>query len=168
MEILALVTFIILSSIAIMGHLLGLPCNWAILVFSFLLAWLGDFNKIQIPSLIVLFSLSFLGEIMEFVIGIIGAKKVKTSNWAIVASFIFGLAGAILGAPFFLGIGAIIGAFAGAFIGTFTVELFIGKNLHQSILAGWGTLLGKLGGSFAKMTIGITMVVVTLTTYFKN
>ena len=168
MEIFIFVLFILFSIAAIVSHFFGLPGNWVILVFAFLLAWSGGFEKIETLTLIVLLALSLLGEGIEFLLGIIGAKRYEASNRAIVGSIIFGIIGAILGAPFFLGIGSVIGAFAGAFAGAVLVEFMQGKNLNQSLTAGWGTLLGRVGGSFAKIFIGIVMIVITLTSYFKN
>lgn len=168
METLALVIFLLFSTAAIFSHFWGFPGNWAILVFSLLLAWSGEFNRIQIPSLAILLSLALLSEIIEFIIGIVAAKKSKASNLTIAGSFIFGIIGAILGVPFFLGIGSVIGAFIGAFVGAFIVELFMVKDLRQSIRAAWGTLLGKIGGWFTKTIIGVVMVVFVVTSYFNN
>jgi len=168
MEIFLLVLFFLLSIAGIISHFFGLPGNWAILGISFLLAWAGHFDKIQVNTLIILLALTLLGEIIEFFLGIIGAKKYEASNKAIVGSIIFGIVGAILGAPFFFGIGSIIGAFAGAFAGAVFVELLQGKNINQAVTSGWGTLLGRVGGSFAKIFIGIIMIVITLSSYFNN
>jgi uncharacterized protein YqgC (DUF456 family) len=67
-------------------------------------------------------ALALLGELVEFVLGIVGAKKYKSSNKAIVGSIVFGIIGGILGIPFFFGIGAAIGVFIGAFVGAFLVD----------------------------------------------
>lgn len=151
-----------------MSHFFGLPGNWLILGISLLLAWSGHFDKIELTTLVILLVLTLLGELIEFLLGIIGAKKYEASNRAIVGSIIFGIIGAILGAPFFLGIGSIIGAFAGAFAGAVLFELFQGKKIQQAVSSGWGTLLGRVGGSFAKIFIGIVMVIITLSSYFNN
>ncbi|MGI9553687.1 MAG: DUF456 family protein [Thermodesulfobacteriota bacterium] len=168
MEIFILVLFLLFSAAAIVSHFFGLPGNWVILIFSFFLAWTGDFDKIPITTLIILLALSLLGEAIEFLLGIVGAKKYETSNRAIAGSIIFGIIGAIAGAPFFFGIGSVVGAFAGAFAGAVLVEIILGKSLNQSVTAGWGTLLGRVGGSFAKIFIGVVMIVITLTSFFKN
>ncbi|MGI9533743.1 MAG: DUF456 family protein [Thermodesulfobacteriota bacterium] len=168
MEIFIFVLFLLFSAAAIVSHFFGLPGNWVILVFSFFLAWSGDFDRIQTTTLFILLAMSLLGEAIEFLLGIIGAKKYETSNKAIAGSIIFGIIGAILGAPFFFGIGSVIGAFAGAFAGAVIVEILLGKSLNQSVTAGWGTLLGRVGGSFSKIFIGIIMVVITLTSFFKD
>jgi len=168
MEIFLLILFPLFSIAGIISHFFGLPGNWVILGVSFLLAWAGHFDKIQINTLIILLTLTLFGELVEFLLGIIGAKKYEASNRAIAGSIIFGIAGAVLGAPFFLGIGSIIGAFAGAFAGAVIAELFQGKRIKQAVSSGWGTLLGRVGGSFAKIFIGIVMVVITLNGYFNN
>jgi len=168
MEIFLLILFFLFSIAGIISHFFGLPGNWAILGISFLLAWSGHFDKIQINTLAILLALTLFGELIEFLLGIIGAKKYEASNRAIAGSIFFGIVGAILGAPFFLGVGSIIGAFAGAFAGAVIIELFQGKRINQAFSSGWGTLLGRVGGSFAKIFIGIVMVIITLSSYFNN
>ncbi len=168
MEIFLLILFFLFSIAGIISHFFGLPGNWVILGVSFLLAWAGHFDKIQITTLAILLALTLLGELVEFLLGIVGAKKYEASNRAIAGSIFFGIIGAILGAPFFLGIGSIIGAFAGAFAGAVIFELLQGKGITQAINSGWGTLIGRVGGSFAKIFIGIVMVVITLSSYFNN
>lgn len=168
MEIFVLILFLIFSIAGIISHFFGLPGNWIILVFSVLLSWAGNFDKIQLISLIVLLALALFGELIEFLLGIIGAKKYEASNRAVAGSFIFGIIGAIFGAPFLFGIGSVIGAFTGAFAGAVLVEMVQGKNMNQAVTVGWGTLLGKVGGSFSKIFIGLVMIVVTLTSYFNN
>ena len=168
MEIFLLILFFLFSIAGIISHFFGLPGNWVILVVSFLLAWAGHFEKIQISTLIILLGLTLFGELIEFMLGIIGAKKYEASNRAIIGSIFFGIVGAILGAPFLLGIGSIIGAFAGAFVGAVLIELIQGKKFDHAFSSGWGTLLGRVGGSFAKIFIGIVMVVITLSSYFNN
>ena len=168
MEIFLLVLFILFSIAGIISHFFGLPGNWVILAVSFLLAWAGHFDKIPLNTLAILLVLTLLGELVEFLLGIVGAKKYEASNRAIAGSIVFGIIGAIIGAPFFLGIGSIIGAFAGAFAGAVIVELSQGKSFDRALNSGWGTFLGRVGGSFAKIFIGIVMVVITLSSYFNN
>lgn len=168
MEIFLLIVFVLFSVAGIISHFFGLPGNWVILGVSFLLAWAGQFDKIQVNTLIILLALTLLGELVEFLLGIVGAKKYEASNRAIAGSIIFGIIGAVLGAPFLLGIGSIIGAFTGAFIGAVITELFQGKTIKQAVSSGWGTLLGRVGGSFVKIFIGIVMVVITFSSYFNN
>ncbi len=168
MEIFLLILFLLFSVAGIISHFFGLPGNWLILGISFLLAWSGHFDKIQINTLLILLALTLFGELIEFLLGVVGAKKYEASNRAIAGSILFGIVGAILGASFFLGVGSIIGAFAGAFIGAVLFELLQGKKIDQAFTSGWGTLLGRVGGSFAKIFIGIVMVIITLSSYFNN
>src|SRR3972149_4017462 len=72
--------------------------------------------------------LAIVGEVLEYGLGILGAKKRGATKGAIIASIIGGIAGAIIGAPFLFGIGSIIGAFLGAFAGAFLLEYLQGKG----------------------------------------
>jgi len=50
--------------------------------------------------------------------------------------------------------GLIIGSFVGAFAG----EIITGKSGGQALQAGWGTLVGFLGGLLMKFVIAFTMI----------
>ena len=168
MEIFVFVLFLLFALIGLIAHIFGLPGNFIILAVSFLFSWYGGFEKIPVNILVILAGLTALGEALEFLLGLIGSKRFKSSNRAIVGSIIFGIIGAILGAPFFFGIGAVIGAFAGAFFGAFIVELAVGKKLREAVDSGWGSLLGRVGGSISKAFIGIVMIVTVVVSYFNN
>lgn len=51
--------------------------------------------------------------------------------------------GAILGAPFLLGVGAVLGAVLGAFLGSLILELFSGRELGGSSASFQGCNVGK-------------------------
>lgn len=160
--------FLLVSIFGLISHVFGLPGNFIILGASILLAWYGGFHDISVTVLIVLIALALVGELIEFVLGIYGAKKYKSSNKAIVGSIVFGIAGAVLGLPFFLGIGAVIGAFIGAFVGAFIVDLFIQKNVDSAVKSGWGAFLGRVGGSISKAALGMAMIVITVVSVVRN
>ena len=83
MEIFLLILFFLFSIAGIISHFFGLPGNWVILGISFLLAWAGNFDKIQLTTLAILLALTLLGELVEFLLGIVGAKKFDASNRAL-------------------------------------------------------------------------------------
>ena len=167
MELFVFIVLLIISIIGLASHILGLPGNFVILASAILLSWYNGFDRPEIITLIILGGLVALGEALEFLLGVIGAKKFKASNRAVVGSIVFGIIGAIWGAPLFFGFGSIIGAFVGAFFGAFIVELAVGRNLDEAINSGWGSLLGRVGGTISKAFIGIIMIIITVTSYFK-
>lgn len=160
--------FLFIAIAGLISHIFGLPGNFIILGASILFGWYGGFKEITLTTLIVLLALTLLGELIEFIVGILGAKKYKSSNKAIVGSIVFGIIGGILGIPFFLGIGAVIGAFIGAFVGAFFVEFVLEKNVDRAMKSGWGAFLGRLAGTFFKGAIGVTMVVIVIVNVLGN
>jgi len=161
-DYLVLSLFIIVALMGLISHVFGFPGNFIILAGSLLLGWYGGFKEVTITVLVILLGLALLGELVEFVLGVLGAKKYKSSNKAIIGSIVFGIIGGILGIPFFLGIGAVIGAFLGAFFGAFLVEFLLEKNVDRAMKSGWGAFIGRLAGTFFKSAIGIAMIVITI------
>ncbi len=154
--------FVLVAFAGLISHVFGFPGNFIILADSILFGWYGGFKEVTITVLAVLLVLALLGELVEFVLGIVGAKKYKSSNKAIVGSIVFGIIGGILGIPFFFGMGAVIGAFIGVFVGAFLVEFVLEKNVDRAMKSGWGAFVGRLGGTFFKGAIGIAMIVITI------
>jgi len=160
--------FLSVSFFGLISHVFGLPGNFIILGASILLAWYGGFHNVTVTVIIVLIALALLGELVEFVLGIYGAKKYKSSNKAIAGSIVFGIAGAVLGLPFLVGIGAVIGAFIGAFVGAFLVDLFIQKDIDSAVRSGWGAFIGRVGGTVSKAALGMAMIVITVVSVVRN
>ncbi len=166
MNILVLIIYLTLSFAGLIFVVIGLPGNFFILLLSTALAWYYKFEIIKLNILIVLLVLALLGELLEFALGIIGSKRKKSSNQAILGSIFFSIIGAIIFAPLFLGFGAIIGAFVGAFLGAFTVEYLKQKNVSVAYQSGLGAFMGKLGGTLVKSVIGVIMITITVMQVF--
>ena len=154
--------FILASLIGLAALVFGLPGTFIILGASLLYGWYGGFEEITLKIIVILVILVLIGELIEFLLGIAGSKKYKSSNRAIIGSIIGAIAGGIMGAPFFFGIGAVIGAFVGAFAGAIAVELLLGKSLNESVQSGWGAFLGRVAGTISKGAIAVAMVVITV------
>jgi len=168
MDYLILALYIIFSLAGLVSLIFGLPGNFIILGASVLYGWYGGFHEVTVKTIIILIVLALAGELIEFLLGILGSKKYESSNRAIVGSIIFGIIGAILGAPFFFGIGAVVGAFAGAFAGAIIVELSQGKKMDEALKSGWGAFIGRVAGTISKGAIGIAMIAVTVVAVLNN
>ncbi|MBI4228888.1 MAG: DUF456 domain-containing protein [Deltaproteobacteria bacterium] len=158
MEYVVFFIFLSVMLIGLISLLFGFPGNFLILADCLLYGWYGGFEEIKIKIVIVLIVLAVMGEIFEFVLGVIGSKKHKSSTKAIVGSIVGGILGAASGAPFLFGIGSLIGAFTGAFSGAFIVEYVRIRDIHQAMHSGWGAFIGRVGGTITKGIIGITMI----------
>ncbi|HEY4284486.1 MAG TPA: DUF456 domain-containing protein, partial [Chthoniobacterales bacterium] len=92
---------------------------------------------------------------LDFLGGYWGAKYFGATRW--------GTFGAMLGAVIGLFFG-IIGLFVGPVIGALVGEFIAGKRLVDAGRAGWGSLLGNLGGMCAKLMIALVMIILFLVT----
>ena len=95
--------------------------------------------------------LTLLSYALDFLGGYFGAKYFGATRW--------GTFGAITGAIVGLFFG-IVGIFIGPVIGALAGEFIAGKRLIDAGRAGWGTLLGNLGGMFSKLVSGLVMILV--------
>lgn len=168
MDYVVLAFYILVSLAGLVSLVFGLPGTFIILGASVLYGWYGGFSDITVRVIIILVVLALAGELIEFLLGILGSKKYESSNRAIVGSIIFGIIGAVMGAPFFFGIGAVIGAFAGAFAGAILMELSQGKKMDEAIKSGWGAFLGRVAGTISKGAVGIAMIAITVLAVLNN
>ncbi len=168
MDYVVLALYILVSLAGLVSLIFGLPGTFIILGASVLYGWYGGFSEITVRVIILLVVLALAGELIEFLLGILGSKKYESSNRAIAGSIIFGIIGAVMGAPFFFGIGAVIGAFAGAFAGAILMELSQGKKMDEAIKSGWGAFLGRVAGTISKGALGIAMIAITVLAVLNN
>ena len=136
--------------------------TFIIFIGILLYAFLTGFSIISFKTLIIIFLLYLTGEVFEYLLVIVGAKKFGASNGAVVGAIIGGIVGAIVGMSF-LGSGLIMGTFLGIFLGALVVELFIQRNLIKSLKAGTGGVLGRFSSILVKAFIAIIMLVIVIT-----
>jgi len=146
--------YFILSAIVILAGIAGtivpvLPGVPLVFAGMLLAAWADHFQHIGAFTLTVLGVLCVLALAIDFVAGLLGAKRVGASSRALwgamlgtVAGLLFGLAGLLLG-PF---IGAVVG------------ELSTGRELSHATRVGVGAWLGLLFGTLAKLALCFTML----------
>jgi len=140
-------------------HIFSLPANWLILILLFIGSMLNPTYEIPFSTMYFLGAVALAGELVEFGLQMLGAKKfgaTNAGNWGAIAGAI---CGALLGAPILLGLGALVGAVVGAFIGCYFVETMNGRSRAEAIQAAWGAMLGKILGMAVKMGIGVFLLV---------
>jgi uncharacterized protein YqgC (DUF456 family) len=142
---------------------LGLPGNWLILGIALLKAILSDFQGLTLWWLLLLLALALLGEAIEFLLGVLVAKRYGASKWGMFGAFFGGLIGGIVGTPLlFPGIGTMIGAFFGAFMGAFLCEYLYRMRSDVSFQAGIGAFIGRILAIVLKLEIGFAMVLIII------
>ena len=131
---------------AVLPALPGVPLVFAGMLLA---AWADHFEHVGAFTLTLLGVLSLLALLVDFVAGVLGAKRVGASMRA--------LWGATLGTfvGLFFGIaGLLLGPFVGAVVG----ELTAGSHVHHATRVGIGTWLGLLFGTLAKLALCFTML----------
>jgi len=130
----------------------------AAIVFGGMLlaAWLDDFGRVGPVPLVLLFALTVLVYVVDFVSGSYGAKKLGATRRATWGAFF----GAIVGVFFGLA-GIIVGPFAGAVLGEYTAR----RDLKAAGKAGAGTWFGLALGAAAKVGLVFAMLTLFVSAY---
>ena len=140
--------------------------TFIILLGAVAYAWLTQFQTITLPLLVILLVLYLIGEILEYFLVVMGAKKWGASNWAVVGALAGGILGAASGMAFF-GVGIFVGTLVGIFLGAFLVELMIKRDVKGALKAGAGSLLGRVGSIVIKVFIALIMFIIMGMRIFK-
>jgi len=116
---------------------------------------LGPEKSIGWRVIVVLVVLTLATYALDFLSGYFGAKYFGATKW--------GMFGAIMGALIGVFFG-ILGLFVGPVIGAIVGEVITGKRMIDAGRAGWGSLLGNLGGMVGKLIIALAMITIFLMT----
>ena len=146
--------FFILSAVLILVGMAGavvplLPGVPLVFGGMLLAAWADHFQHIGAFTLTLLGVLAALALLVDFVAGLLGAKRVGASTRALWGASLGAIVGIFFGLP-----GLLLGPFAGAVAG----ELSAGREPHQAARVGIGTWLGLLFGTLAKLALCFTML----------
>jgi len=155
----SIIIFFIAYLVAIVGIFLpvlpGVPIAAA---GTFLAAWLGKFQIIKPYQLAIVIGLTVLSIGLDYLAGVIGAKHFGAQKAGILGSIV----GSIIGLIFFPPFGFLIGALAGAIV----AELIAGREIEEAFKAGFGVLIGTLGGIVAQVFIVIAIGIVIIPRLF--
>lgn len=148
------VLYFVLSAALILVGLIGtvvpaLPGVPLVFAGMLLAAWADHFEHVGTFTLIVLGVLCVIALAIDFVAGLLGAKRVGASSRAIWGAMIGTVVGLFFGLP-----GIVFGPFLGAVAG----ELLVGSRLDRAAHVGVGTWLGLLFGTLAKLALSFTML----------
>lgn len=128
----------------------GLPIVFAGMLLA---AWADDFQRISGWTVAVLAVLTVIAMALDFIAGLLGAKRVGASKLALIGAAIGTVAGLFFGL-----LGLILGPFIGAVIG----ELAHGREAARSMKVGLGTWIGMAFGAIVKITLAFVMLGVFL------
>jgi uncharacterized protein YqgC (DUF456 family) len=171
-QITAIVLLLFAVGIGWVLTLLAMPGNWLIVGVAGLYAWLGPqggITQLQWKTVIAMLVMATLGEIAEFLAGMIGAHRAGGSRRAAIYSLIGSLIGAIGGATAGIpipvlgsAIGAVVGGAVGAFGGAAFAEHTLGEQFQQSMKVGQAAFWGRLLGTGAKTVVASILAIMAI------
>ena len=155
MELLWWLIAIVLMAAGLIGTVLPVFPGTTIILLAAILhrIMLGPDRSIGWRAIAVLILLTLISYALDFASGYWGARRFGASRW--------GMLGAMLGAIIGIFFG-IIGLFIGPVIGAIVGEFIAGKKMIAAGRAGWGSLLGTLGGMTGKFAIALAMIIIFL------
>jgi uncharacterized protein YqgC (DUF456 family) len=154
MDILIIIAYLLMF-VGLVGTLLPLlPGTPLILIGAIVYAIATDFAVIDGWLLAILALICLGAELLEYFAAAIGARKYGASRAGVYGAIIGGLAGIFILGPIGILIGPIVGAVTG--------ELFTGTSGANAIRAGFGAIIGAVGGVLLKFIAGVAMIVIIL------
>ena len=151
-------SLLILGAVMFLGLLMvpfGLPGTWIIAAAALGYQILVP-GTISMFTIVVVFGLAVVGEVLEFTLSAKYTKKYGGSRRASWGAIIGGIVGAFVGVPVPI-VGPLIGAFAGAFVGAFVGEYSRGSEGGTATRAATGAVVGRAVAAAMKVGIGIAM-----------
>lgn len=153
--------FITLALLFIIGGAMGtvypsLPGLPLMFVGIVLLGYSDDFTVIGSGTLWFAGILAALGWIIDFIVGVLGAKYTGASKTALYGSFIGGIVGMFFG---------LFGILLGPLLGAASGELLARRNLFLAGKVGIGTFIGFIVGTAAKIGTALVMILILVWQY---
>jgi uncharacterized protein YqgC (DUF456 family) len=164
--------FFLLGAACTVLVVIQLPGAWILLGIAGLIEWLdhlylpeGDQQTFGWWVLGTCLMLLTIGEIIEFLAGVAGAKKGGSSRRGMWGAIIGGIAGAFVFMPLFSIIpvlGTLFGAFFGAVLGTFLGAIIGEVTAEQATIKGsmkpaLGATIGRVIGTTSKVGLAIAV-----------
>jgi uncharacterized protein YqgC (DUF456 family) len=127
----------------------AVPGTALILVGIVLGAWADKFTRVGLGTLSVIGGLAVLAWVLDYVAGLMGARKAGASRQALVGAAVGTVAGIFMG---------LVGVFVLPLVGAALGEYVARRDHAQAMRVGVATWLGFLAGTLAKIVIAFVMV----------
>lgn len=141
---------VILILIGLAGTVLpALPGTALVLAGIVLGAWIDDFTRVSGGTVAFIAVLAVLAWVLDFVAGLLGAKKVGASRLALIGAAVGTVVGLFMGI-----VGVLFMPLVGAAIGEYLAR----RDQRNAVRVGVATWLGIMAGLLAKVVIAFMMV----------
>jgi uncharacterized protein len=150
MTILLWVVAVLLMVIGVAGTVLpALPGTVLVLAGIVLGAWIDDFTKVGVGSLLIIGVLALMAWGFDYVAGMLGARRAGASRQALWGAAIGTVVGLFMGL-----VGVLFMPLVGAAIGEYLAR----RDEGQALRVGVSTWLGIMAGLLAKVVIAFMMI----------
>jgi uncharacterized protein YqgC (DUF456 family) len=144
----------LLIAVGIAGTVLpALPGTAFVLAGIVLIAWIDDFTRVGVWAVAVCALLAALAFVLDYVAGLLGARRAGASPQAVAGAAIGTVAGVFMGL-----VGLLFMPLVGAAVGEFLAR----RNPRRAAQVGVATWLGVMVGLVAKVVLAFVMVGVLL------
>lgn len=126
-----------------------LPGTVLVLAGVILGAWIDDFARVGVGTLLLIGALAVLAWLVEWAASLLGAQRAGASGLALLGAAI----GTVLGLALGL-VGVLFMPLLGAAVGEFLAR----RDQQRALKVGLATWLGLLAGMLAKVVLAFTMV----------
>ena len=144
----------VLSVVLILAGLAGtllpaLPGPALVLAGIVLGAWVDGFQRVGAVTIALVSALAVLAWVLDYVAGLLGARRAGASPLALVGAAVGTVAGLFMGL-----VGVLFMPFAGAVVG----EMIARRDEVRALHVGIGTWIGLMLGLLAKLGLSLVMV----------
>jgi uncharacterized protein len=155
-----LTILILLNALCLVLVVFGIPGNWLMVAVTCLFAWWQrDAGVFSGGTLIAIVVLALMGELIEFLAGMLGAKRSGTSWQGSIAAIFGAMLGALIGTfaiPVPL-VGTLVGASVGAGLTVWVIETSRGQPAEHSLRRAVHAGMGQILGTSSKMAVGVVI-----------
>jgi uncharacterized protein YqgC (DUF456 family) len=149
-DILWWILSVALIGVGVAGTVLpALPGTLFVLAGIVLGAWIDDFTRVGSTTLIVVSVLAVLAWLLDFIAGLLGAKRVGASRQALIGAALGTLAGLFMG---------LVGVLFMPLVGAAAGELLAQRDHRRAARVGAATWLGIMIGMIAKVVLAFMMI----------
>ena len=141
---------VLLILVGIAGTVLpALPGTAFVLGGIVLAAWIDDFTRVGAATVAIVAVLAVIAWVLDYVAGLLGARKAGASREAILGAAIGTVAGLLMGL-----VGVLFMPLVGAAVGEYIAR----RDERKAVHVGVATWLGIMAGMVAKVVIAFMMV----------
>lgn len=150
MDILLWILSVALIAVGVAGTVLpALPGTLFVFAGIVLGAWIDGFTHVGWPSVAAVAVLALLAWVLDYVAGLLGARRAGASRHAVIGAALGTVAGLFMG---------LVGVLFMPLVGAAAGEYLARRDHQQAVKVGVATWLGIMAGLVAKVVIAFMMI----------